>query len=102
MSSAISAAELVEVELLLRVGQGGVGIRVDLDHDAVRADRDAAERERRDEPALAGGVARVDDHREVRQLVEERHGREVQGVPGVRLERPDAALAQDHVRVAGS
>ena len=34
--------------------------------------------------------------------MEERHGREVHRVARVRLERPDAALAQDHVRVAGA
>ena len=48
--------ELVEVELLFGVGQGRVGVRVHLDHDAVGPDRDAGQRERRDEPALAGGV----------------------------------------------
>ena len=45
------------------------GVRVDLDHHAVRPDRDAADRERLDQPALAGGVARVDDDRQVGQLV---------------------------------
>ena len=50
-----------EVELLLGVGQRVVGMRVDLDHDPVGTDRDAADRQRLDEPALAGGVARIDD-----------------------------------------
>ena len=63
-------AELVEVELLLGVGQRRVRVRVDLDHDPVGPDRDAAQRQRRDQPALAGGVARVDDDRQVRQVVE--------------------------------
>ena len=61
-----------------------------------------AERQRLDEPALAGRVARVDDHRQVGQVVEERDGRQVERVAGVRLEGPDAALAQDHVRVAAA
>ena len=37
-----------------------------------------------------------------RQVVEQRHRRQVHRVAGVRLERPDAALAEDHVRVAGA
>ena len=37
-------AELVEVELLLGVGQRRRRGRVDLDHDPVGADRDAADR----------------------------------------------------------
>ena len=62
--------EPLEVELLLGVRERLVGPRVDLDHDAVGAHRDAADRERLDEPALAGGVRRVDDHRQVGQVVE--------------------------------
>ena len=64
-------------------------------------DRHAADRERLDQPALAGGVRRVDDDRQVRQVVHQRHRREVQRVARGRLERPDAALAQDDLRVAG-
>ena len=95
-------AELVEGQLLLGVRQCLVGVRVDLDHDPVGPDRDAAEGERLDQPALAGGVARVDDDRQVGQPVEERHRGEIHRVPGVRLERPDAALAQDHVGIPGA
>ena len=98
--AAIRSPEPVEVELLLGVGQRVVGMRMDLDHDPVGADRDAADRQRLDQPALAGGVARIDDDGQVGQLVEQRHRRQVHRVAGVRLERPDAALAQDHVRVA--
>ena len=49
---------------------------------------------------LPGGMRRVDDHRQVGQVVDERHGGQVERVAGVRLERADAALAQDDVRVA--
>ncbi len=49
--------ELVEGQLLLGVGERLVRARVDLDHDPVGPDRDAAERQRRDEPALARRVA---------------------------------------------
>src|SRR3954454_7489046 len=53
-------AELVEGELLLGIGQGVIGARVDLDHDPIRTDRDAAQSERLDRPTLAGGMARGD------------------------------------------
>ena len=36
----------------------------------------------------------------MRAPLEDGHGREVEGEPGGRLERPDAPLAQDHVAVA--
>ena len=57
-----------------------------------------ARRHRLDQPALAGGVRRIDDHRQVGQVVEEGHGGQVERVARIRLERPDAPLAQDHVR----
>ena len=57
--------ELLEGQLLLGVGQGGIGVRVDLDHHSVGPNRDAAHRQRRDEPSLAGGMAGVDDHGQV-------------------------------------
>ena len=52
------------------------------------------------ELAPPGRVARVDDHGQVRALLEHRHGREVERVPRRALERADAALAQRHVVVA--
>ena len=73
---------------------------MDLDHHAVGPDGDATDRQRPDQPALPGGVTRIDDDRQVGQVVEQRHRRKVERVAGIRLERPDAALAEDHVRVA--
>ena len=64
-------------------------------------DRHAADRQRLDQPALAGGVRRVDDDRQVGQVVEHRDRGQVERVAGEGLERPDAPLAQDDVRVAG-
>ena len=93
--------EAAEVQLLLGVGERLVGARVDLDHDPVGAHGHAADRQRLDEPALAGGVRRVHHDRQVRQVVEQRHRGQVQRVAGGRLEGPDAALAQDDLGVAG-
>ena len=70
------------------------------DHDPVGTHGHAADRERFHEVALAGGVTRVDDDRQVGEVVEERHRRQVHRVTCVGLERADAPLAQDHVRVS--
>ena len=61
----------------------------------------AADGERLDELALAGGVRRVDEHGQVGQVVHQRHRREVERVAGRRLERPDPALAQDDCEFPG-
>ena len=53
-----------------------------------------------DEVAAAGGVARVDDHRQVRELLQHRHRGEVEREAVGGLEGADPALAQQHVRVA--
>ena len=47
-------------------------VRVDVDDDAVGADRDRRPGQRHDEVAAAAGVRRVDDHRQVRQVVDDR------------------------------
>ncbi len=91
-------AELVEVQLLLGVRQRLVRSGMDLDHHPVGTDRHAADGQRLDQPALPGGMRRIDDHRQVGQVVDERDGGQVQRVAGVGLERADAALAQDDVR----
>ena len=54
--------------------------------------------QRRDQVAPAGAVARVDHHRQVRQLLEHRHRRRVERVAVGGLEGADAPLAQDRRR----
>ena len=73
---------------------------MDLDDQAVRARGGRGEGHRRDEIGAAGGMARVDDHGKVRQLLQNRHGAYVKDVSGVRLEPADAALAEDDLLVA--
>ena len=89
-SSAIISRNWSRVSCCSASESAASGVGMDLDHHAVGPDRDGADRQRLDEPALPGGVARVDDDRQVGQVAEQRHGRQVQRVPGVRLERPDA------------
>ena len=57
----------------------------------------AGQRHRRDQPVDAGGVAGVDDDRQVRQLVQHGHGRQIERVAGVIVKGADAALAEDDV-----
>ena len=64
MSSA-KAVEVATLEELRRVAQRLLGLRVRLDDDAVGARRDGGAGERRHELAAAGGMRRVDDHRQV-------------------------------------
>ena len=78
------------------------GIGVHLDHETVGARRDRGPRHRRHQVAVARGVGGIDDHRQVRQRLDHGHRAEVERVARRRLERADAALAEDHVRVAVS
>ncbi len=48
---------------------------------------------------MASGVGGVDDHRQMGQLLEHRHRRDIQGVAGGRLEGADTPLAQQHPAV---
>ena len=92
--------EAVGVQLLGAVADRVVGVGVDLHDQAVGARRGGGHGHRLDQVAAAGGVAGVDDHRQVRQLLEHRHRHQVEREPVGGLERADAALAQDHVAVA--
>ncbi len=92
--------ELVGVERLRPVADRGLRVRVDLHDDPVGAHRGGCQRQRQHEVAPPGGVARVDDDRQVRELLEHRHRRQVERVAVGGLERADPALAQQHVRVA--
>ena len=89
-----------EVERLRAVGEGLVGVGVDLDQQAVGAGGQRGQGHRRDVIALAGAVAGVDQDRQVRQLLDRRDHRQVERVAAVVGEGAHAALAQDHVVVA--
>ena len=75
-------------------------MRVDLDDDPVGAGRGRRRDSGIDEVAPPGGVARVDDHRQVAELLEHRDRHQVEREPVGGLERADAALAQHHGLVA--
>src|SRR5690606_7632345 len=94
------AGELGLVELLRGVGLRLLRPGVHLDDDPVGAGGGPGERQRRDQRAAARGVAGVDPHGQVRELLEHRYGADVEREARRGLERPDAALAEHHLRVA--
>ena len=72
--------ELAGRDLLRPVGERLLGLRMRLDDDPVRADRGCGRRERQHEVAPPRRVRRVDDHRQVRLLLEHRDGAEIERV----------------------
>src|SRR3989442_1496897 len=86
--------------LLRSVAERFLGPRMHLDDDPVRAGGDSGARQRQHELAATGGMQRIDDHREVRLLLQHGNGADVERVPRRPLERRDAPLAEDHLRVA--
>ena len=52
------------------------------------------------EVAFAGAVAGVHHHRQVGELLQGRHGRDVEGIAGVGLEGADAALTENDLGIA--
>src|ERR1035437_7054842 len=92
--------EIAQRKGLRSVADGLLGTRMDFHDQAVGADRHSGARKRRNQAALAGGVAGIENDRQVRKLVQHRYGRDIAGIAGSGLEGPYAALAQNHVGVA--
>src|SRR5581483_1836014 len=92
-------AELGGRDLLRGVAERLLRPRMDLDDDPVGAGRDRGARERQDELTAARRMGRVDDHGQVRLLLEHGDRADVEREPCRRLERLDAALAEDHLGV---
>ncbi len=93
--------DLVGQQRLRSVAAGRRRVGVHVHHDPVGARGDGCECHRRDERAPTGAVRRVHDDGEVRPLLRDDDRGEVERVAGRRFERPDPALAQDDVEVAG-
>jgi len=73
---------------------------MDLDDQAVRPGYDGRPGQGLDVLPVTGGVTGIDDDREMGKLLEDRHGADVQGVAGGRLEGADPPFAEDDVVVA--
>src|ERR1022692_4958943 len=94
------AREIGQCEGLRSVADGLLRTRMDFHDQAVGADGHGGARKRRNQAALAGGVARVENHRQMRKLVQHRYGRDIAGIAGCRFKGPYAALAENYVGVA--
>ena len=92
--------ELREVERLIAVGQGPLGIGMDFEDQAVGAGGDGGDGHVRDQVGVAGAVAGIDDDRQVRLVMQIGHRGQRQREAGVALERANAALAEHDVRIA--
>ena len=90
----------VEVDLLLAVAPRLGGIWVHLDEQAVDVQRHGRLAELDDEVGAPAALARIDDDRQVRLLLHDGDGAQVERVARIGLEGANAALAQEHVGVA--
>ena len=57
-------------------------------------------RQRRHQFAMPRRMAGIGNHRKMRYLLEQRNGRNVEGIAGCRLKGANAALAEDDIRIA--
>ena len=71
-----------------------------LHHQAVGAGRSGRQRQRDHQSSAASGVGRIDDYRQMSPFTQHRHGRNIQGATSGALEGPNAALAEEHLRLA--
>src|ERR1035441_2916679 len=94
------AREICQREGLRSVPDCLLGTRMDFHDQAVGADGHGGARKRRNQAALAGGVARVENHRQMRELVQHRNGRDIASIAGSRFKGPYAALAENYIGVA--
>ncbi len=85
---------------MIGVGTGARRVGVNLDDQAVRADRSRGQGHRSDQGAMSGAVRGVDDDGQVGQLAQDGHRGKVERVARRRLEGADASFTQDHVGVA--
>ena len=69
-------------------------------HNAVRTGGGSGHGHGRHQLCLAGGVAGVNDDRQVGQIVKHCHGGQIQGIPGGGFEGADAPLAEDDLLIA--
>ena len=85
---------------LVAVAQGTGRIIVHFDHDPIGPRRHSRHGHRGNQCRLAGGVAGINDDRQVSQLAQHRDGRQIQRVARVGFKGADAALAQNHLLIA--
>ena len=85
--------------MLLPVAERFRGVGVNFNDEAVRPDGRRSAAEDLDQIGASAALAGIDDDRQVCFLFGDGHGRQVEGVARVILERADAALAENDIRV---
>ena len=88
------------VKLLLAVAERFRGVGVNFDDEAICPDGCRPEAEDLDKIGASTALAGIDNDRQVRFLLGDGHGCEVEGVAGVIIEGADAPFAKDDIRVA--
>src|SRR3972149_6980422 len=87
-------------QALHTVGQRGLRVRVHLDEQAIGSGGDTGPRDGSHVLPFAGCVRRIEDDRQVTQLLDDRDRVDVGGIARVLLERAKAALAQHQAAIA--
>src|SRR5580765_1507501 len=85
--------------LLRAVAERILGSRVHLDDDPVRTRGHRGTRKRQDELTPARGMRWIDDHRQMRLLLQHGNGADVERVPRRALKRRNPPLAEDYLGV---
>ena len=94
------ADETGRIDRLRRVALGTIGLGMDLDDRAVQPGGCGRQYERLDQRPASGRVRRIQDDRQMRQLLEAQRAAEIAHVARLRVEAANAALAKHDVLVA--
>ena len=86
--------------MLAAVAEGGGGVGMDFDQQAVGADGDSGARERDDHVGATSGVTGVDEDRQMRFLLRHGDGTQVERVAAGVFEGADAPFAEDDLGIA--
>ena len=100
-NSSINAAKPSRSICCAAVADGLGRVRVHLDEQRVGTHCNRALAHRAHQRCLTAALAGIDDDRAVRLSLDDGHRGEVERIPRVILERPDAALAEQQVRGSG-
>ena len=87
-------AELIEAERLLSITQSLVGLRVNLNHQAIRTHTVGRQRQRSYEISSAGGMRRVDNDWQVGEAPENRDCGQIERTAGDRFKCTNSSLTE--------
>ena len=94
--------QLLRRNRLVAIAERGQGIWMHLKHQTIGPGGDRGTRHRWHQVSSTCGMAGINDHRQVSQLVQERHTGQIQNIARLAVKAPDAPLAEDNLRVASN